>query len=853
MFRLLRAIFHREYLDPEGLQEERWQADFSSPRKARFIEESDAAHQTRIDRRGVELQLKRRNVLAWAENPLFRYADLVVDAEILFPANQPYSAAGILFRYSDAGSYCSVLVSTKGYFRVETVFNGTPLPLVVWTELSPAIDLASPLHLKVIALGDRITLVLNGRWIAEVQDSTLSAGHLAFAAANYGEADEAVARLISLKVESRPIEVEAAHYRWATYVRVPREARFRLAETFASMGQPMSALVQLKRAWKSLSAAAPQRSQRELLLAADCALRLSLLDEAEEYLDRCVEADDETEEARRAVAEKAKLLYLASRYTELRDHAETAVSLYPDDLTMRTLLGHAYWNLGSWERARTEYEGARAVAPGNPIAALNAARAADKVGDGGKAFQRYMEAARAFFAEESWEDFSVVMSRLRELDGEKAEVHALEGKRAFAAEEWATADRELQAAYSAQKDGGGDPAVPYLIALLRIRGGERERALAYLERAVEQEQDYPPFLFRLAETRFLLTGDPSDPELERCLALALDRAPTDGWIANLAGQVALAKGDLDAAAEHLARAAQELPDSPEVAVNQAELRYRQGNTQLALSILGWGGSTQPKRSGEDGALLANAAGNLLVREERWEEADKAYEVAVAAAPEEVDYLRNRASCLVELGRYGEADELVSRALEGGEDPGLLDLVAYLAIKKGEFPRAEAAYRVGLERFPGNPVLLTGLAWTYITMARWGAAKEVVAALEAVVPGRSASSASVAGMKRRILEATTRHVPCASCDRSWRVQKDLPPQPALRLVAEPPDHMPAGNCPRCGVAYCVGCGKQHLSEGRFICPRCGERLKLLDDGLKKILQDWAENHNDYEDCKNDHLN
>jgi hypothetical protein len=57
---------------------------------------------------------------------------------------------------------------------------------------------------------------------------------------------------------------------------------------------------------------------------------------------------------------------------------------------------------------------------------------------------------------------------------------------------------------------------------------------------------------------------------------------------------------------------------------------------------------------------------------------------------------------------------------------------------------------------------------------------------------------------------------------------------------PPDDLPAGICPGCGKAFCVGCRKDALDEtGRFTCPECGKSLKLSDEGLKRLLHDWAE--------------
>jgi predicted ATPase with chaperone activity len=226
---------------------------------------------------------------------------------------------------------------------------------------------------------------------------------------------DVLARLEAFRIDSRPLEIEAAHYRWNAYVRIDPAARSRLAETFLSMGQPLSALVQLKRAWKAGTnlAGYVHRRPRDLLLAADCAMRLSLFDEAEEYLDRCIEADDRSEEARRAIAEKAKLLYLTNRYAELREHAEEAVNLYPDDPTLHTLLAHAYWNLGAWEPASRSYERARALDPENGLIALNAARGKERLGETEAAFERYLAAANLFLKTESYGDLPEAVAVIR--------------------------------------------------------------------------------------------------------------------------------------------------------------------------------------------------------------------------------------------------------------------------------------------------------------------------------------------------------------------------------------------------------------------------------------------------------
>jgi hypothetical protein len=90
------------------------------------------------------------------------------------------------------------------------------------------------------------------------------------------------------------------------------------------------------------------------------------------------------------------------------------------------------------------------------------------------------------------------------------------------------------------------------------------------------------------------------------------------------------------------------------------------------------------------------------------------------------------------------------------------------------------------------------------------------------------------------DALTRVVSCGSCGREWRTPRNPEPVPPLRLYAMPPDDMPAGTCPGCGLSYCVGCRKEALDEaGRFVCPDCGKSLKLTDEGLKGIIYKWAE--------------
>jgi len=378
-----------------------------------------------------------------------------------------------------------------------------------------------------------------------------------------------------------------------------------------------------------------------------------------------------------------------------------------------------------------------------------------------------------------------------------------------------------------------DPAVPYLRALLLIRKDKRKAALALLKRAVELAPDSAIFHFRLAENLFILHQKPDEQELWEHIKKALELEPEYGWTLNLAAQVELKAGRIESAEQYLEKAASILPHEAAVRMNKAELSYLKGAIDTALDLLIEEGIEDPE------GLLAHEAGTILYRAGKTEEALPYFDKALKKSPERLDFLLDQANCLIDLGMYGEADTLLGTAYNRDDNEAVLELIGYIAFKKGEFPRAEGAYRLALENSPDNPDILSALAWVYITMARWTSAQECINRLENLVPSDSADYQGVQELKERILLGTTRLVICATCDRNWRVTLDPPAAPPLRLVAEPPDELPAGTCIRCGKTYCIGCAKKSLDpSGRFICPTCGERLKLYDEGLKKILADWA---------------
>ena len=917
MFGFLNRIFRfwgrrGEKRDPDELSREKWTADFSNPEHIRFSIKSENSHDANIRKREKEsalvLSLKKSNCLAWIENPLYRYADLVLEGRIRLDARGSYAAAGFMFRVVDESTYYSVLVSGKGYFRLDLVRNGNPLALIGWTEVPRALpepedgEGGQCFTLTIVANGNRLLIAINSLWAAEARDSTIPEGRICFMAASYGTRPGETARvetlpeslpesvpeaealcspaytaeafLEALTVESRITEVEAAWEYWSSDD-APRDpqSRLHLAETFAAMGQAAAALEQIRLGWEKPAGLSPggapasrrgellpaaHRGARELLLAARLALSLGRLAEAEEYADACLGLDGAPAfaEKREALIEKARILYRARRFAELRVHCETAAAGIGDDTELLSLMGNGFWELAEYGEAAAAYDRAFEADGTSGLAAKNAANAWELLGDREKALDRYLKAGRVFLAEGNYADLGTVVAKTLALGANNREVHALAGKWAFGIEDWAAAEAEFEEAErlrlsSAEgaddADDAASPAVPpppdpaliFLRGLLFIREGKRAEALPFLEEAALLESGYPLFRFKLAENRFLLTGDAGDPKFRADLDAALSLDPENGWTHNLAAQAALARDDTDEAARHLEEALRLLGGESAVRLNQAELLTRKGRTEEALALLdaAAGGDAS---SGEDPpGIMARYAGNILFREGRFEEADAWYRRAVAASPGDTAYLCDRASCLIEMNRLGEAGEVLARAHSLGPTPAILEQIAYIAAKKGEYPRAEAACKAALEMDAAYvPALLT-LGAIYAARFRWDETAGVLRRLDGLSPDEGARKRRDE-LRARYEEAVTRLIPCAACSRSWRVSAPLDPVKPIRLFAMPPDELPAGSCPRCGKTWCIGCAKRFLDgDGRFLCPECGRSLKLSDEGLKKLVYDWAE--------------
>lgn len=842
----IRRLFRKKESAPEpgSLVEELWLGSMTDPDKGRFLEAKEAGYSAsyRPDDR-LELCLERPGLFAWAEAPLYRHSDFVLEGEFQIEPSSPYSACGFLFRYQDEGNFYALLVSNRGYFRLDAVFNSTPRPLVAWTELpgresTTAVDEFS---LRLIAHGGHFTVIVDEAWVAEAADESFDRGHLAFAGQRYEDSSSEPARfsLLSCMVESRPIEVETWYFRWNYYIVPDPGARRRLAETFFAMGDSLAAAIQLHKieGRRALDA-------DELFLKAEASLRLGLQEEAEAALDACLALEPSRDDA---AEEKANLLYLRGDYLELRELTAKMLPQKPDSARLYCLSGHARFNLGDFEGAALEYRSAADLALSGggegeqALYRMNEARSWDQIGRKSEAAAAYLAAARLFSAQEADDDLELALGRLASLKPRDLEVKAIRAKALFRAGKKEEASKLLSELVA---KGSEDSSVHYSLGLLAAEKGQGEKALELFKRALELEGEYPLYAFRYAERLFLL-GRESGEAIERALRLCeaeRDSGSTEGmtgpegesvegWTRNLAGQEALGRGDLAEARLQLEKARSALPGRPEPAINLADLESREGKTDLALELLA---------AFPEDAACRNQAGNVLAKAGRLEEACREYLRATVLDPDSADYWCNLAATYLELERYSDAEAAIRRALDLGSPPRALLLAGNLAMVYGELPRAEASYRLGLDAAKDSgeaPALLAALGRCYLGLVAASPTSAMASRLESTVTKLVALDPEKgARLREEILAATTEALSCSGCGRIWRVPRDLPAQSASSIRGMPPDESPAGACPRCGKVFCIGCRKGELVENRFTCPDCGEALKLSDNKLRYLVRE-----------------
>lgn len=827
-----------------GRVEEQWKTRFGWLQRSRLAEENTPAYATRRKGGRFTLELKRRNLFAWSVSNQYRYRDFVLQTRLQPDPGNGYSAVGFVFRYVNEENFYYVLASSRGAFRLDAVANGHPRSLIEWTEC-PFLK-AGELELRVIARGDHFSFYAAEEWLAEIEDETLREGALGLAAQNFDERDRAAFAFLELVIDSRPLAVERAFERWVRYVPADPSCRLRLARTFFAMSRFNLTVVQIRKALKTLSAAAqaagkdragPPVPADDQFIFGESLLRLGLHEEALQAFERCMEIDPGRKDA---LLEKANLLYLMNRHLEARQLIRRILPDFPRHPILINLLGNVEYALGNWEQALEAYRAAAGLEPASGLFPLHAARSLERLGRTEEALAAYLLAARLLFRQEEYGDLELILARLKKLAPEHPQVLACEARLLFRDGRQEEAERIF---IRLIEEGTDDSAVHFLHGLALAGKGERREAVTHLARACDLEPDVPLYWLRRAENLHLLGEDPW-----QALETASRLAPQDPWINNLRGVLLMEEGRLEEAGSWLAKALEAAPAEAAILINYTELLDRAGQREQALELLAGGEdaawTAQPSRGNGPSAAsagpaaaaaLANHRANLLARAGRTAEAVRDYERAVRLQPDNPRYLENCAACCIELDMILRAEELLTRLLEKAPSPSVYNKVGNLALLKREYRRAELAYREGLTLAPRDPDLQLNLTALYLERDDYRQAKEAVGKLLEQDPRH----AGALQLLERIRAKYETRLACDACGREWWAPREVPPQEGIRVRGELPAEAPAGQCASCGRVYCVGCAADHLEEGRFVCPRCRQPLLFTDRRLKVLLRGFVE--------------
>ena len=532
-----------------------------------FNIKSESSYSANQSNGPLELGLKKQNCIAWVDIPDCEYQDHVIEALIRLDNFEGYAATGIIFHIMDEDTYHLALVSSKGYFRLDSVKNNSPKTLIAWTEIS-GFD-GSNINIKIITFGASFIFLVNGKWLGEIKSDETSCGRPGFALASY-EHDDAdnkegfvcKAFLDYFSIDTRSKYIKADYLKWTDDSNINAEERLRLAETFAVMNEPEKALEQIFKAWKrrdeviSAVSASEVRTKKELLLAARMAFRLELYNEADKYIDTILDQWADSPEGKFALTEKIKILYELNKYSEIKEFVISNPFKIIKDIDYYTILARCHWELndyaesaGAWEKA-FELDTSAAVRGQAGVYAANAANAYELAKMNKNALARYIDAGKIFLNEDNRAELDVIMPKLSLLGEKNWEARALVGKWAFSMEDYFKCSQEFSVSNKLRNAlkprPEADPALYYLWGLVFSLHGKIKTAIRLLDKAVKLAPDYGLFRFKLAEIK-LINGD-KNPALADELKLALENIEDkEGQMAEHAGNLLHSTGNTKSA------------------------------------------------------------------------------------------------------------------------------------------------------------------------------------------------------------------------------------------------------------------------------------------------------------------
>jgi tetratricopeptide (TPR) repeat protein len=558
----------------EDFPEERLVIDFSKTKKSPFDIKSESSYNAYLSKGSFQMGLKKPKCIAWTEIPNREYHDHIIEARIRLDSKGGYAAAGLTFHIRDDEAYYIVLFSGKGYFRLDVVRDGSPKPLIAWTDIYEFNG--KDINIGIITYGTFLIFLVNGKWVGETSDDSYTSGKVGLALASYEESDftsadedkeneyACKAFLDYLSIDTRVKSIEEKYKKWTDNININAESRLRLAETFAVMGESLKALDQIHKAWERRDKAIREvssgeesvRTKKELLLAARMSLRLGQYNEAESYLDAILEQWADSAEGKEAVKEKIKILGELKKFGELKEFILKYIN-NKKDINYHTLLARCYFELKEYKKSASAWDKAFEMNKKNGVYAANAANAFELSGKKEDALLRFIKAGKIFLNQDNQAELGAIMPKISILGTNNWEARVLAGKWAYSIEDYNrcitefTAANKLRCAVKPRPEA--DPAHYYLWGLALNIQGKNNEAVRLIEKAVRLAPDYGLFRFKLAEIK--LASGIKSPGLAEEFKLALNNMDDpSGKMAEHAGNLLRKAGNTKGAKYFLGKA-----------------------------------------------------------------------------------------------------------------------------------------------------------------------------------------------------------------------------------------------------------------------------------------------------------
>jgi branched-chain amino acid transport system substrate-binding protein len=121
------------------------------------------------------------------------WPDVIIDVDARQVSGSGYGSYGLDCRYQDQDNFYELAIRTDGYYRILMRQGGEYRILKEWTATNAIYQGQASNHLTAICEGDRLALWVNGEFVTEVFDDSLSEGSIALVASPFEKPNVLVA------------------------------------------------------------------------------------------------------------------------------------------------------------------------------------------------------------------------------------------------------------------------------------------------------------------------------------------------------------------------------------------------------------------------------------------------------------------------------------------------------------------------------------------------------------------------------------------------------------------------------------------------------------------------------------